>query len=304
MKIETFDLLGYLDFLGIPYWEAGAKNVAQGWVGIQCIYCDDNHNHLGVNLYHKAFHCWKCDSTGSILRLIQDLENVAYRVARDRIDEYQTPFAPEPQEKQRLADKGQDILPTGCGPHFSRAQRLYLRRRRFNPDDLRYVWGVQAGPFAGDWKYRIIIPVVLEGRPMTWIGLDHTGKRSPKYLAADTRECFIPASELVYGADYAGECVVVVEGVTDAWRMGPGAVAMLGMEPTAAKIDQLLTLPSQRYYIMFDGGEAQAARNADAVANHLVFAGRQVEVIDLEDGDPADMTNEQAAELRDELGIQ
>lgn len=304
MNIESFDLRAYLNFLNVPFSEAG-KNVSYGWLGTQCIYCTDNYNHLGIHLILKYFSCWKCKETGSLITLIGDLENVGYSTALHRIDEFQSPIPVEPEEddRERIEDVGQDILPYGCYPgKLTIGQDKYLRSRKFNPETLIKTWGIQAGPNLGPWRYRIIIPVELKKRVVTWIGLDASGHQQIKYKAAAVTESFIPASELLYGMDRVGKNVLVVEGVTDVWRMGSGAVATFGMGVTLDKLEQLLYLGSSKYFIMFDG-EPQALKNAKTMAHHLSNRGKKVEVLSLGQGDPADMSGQEVEDLRMEIGL-
>lgn len=135
---------------------------------------------------------------------------------------------------------------------------------------------------------------------MTWVGLDPTGARDTKYLNATVEESIIPTSQLIYGTDQAGDSAIIVEGVTDAWRLGPGALATLGMGITATKIEALLYLKTKTFYIMFDA-EYAAQKNADILGDALALAGRNVEVIHLANGDPADLTEGAAAIVRGQL---
>ena len=59
MSFEAFDIVAYLDEKGIEYVTEG-KNVSAGWIGLQCPYCSDQSNHLGVCLDGKGFSCFRC----------------------------------------------------------------------------------------------------------------------------------------------------------------------------------------------------------------------------------------------------
>ncbi len=239
MNIDNFDVRGWLYYANTAYWEAG-PNVSNGWIGIQCIYCHDQHNHLGINLDRKNISCWLCGARGDILQLIQDLEGFDFHQASSRIDEFQELYPSGPSDKEHLEDLGkdQDILPEGYSDDLTQGQVEYLRGRRFSPWDLITTWGIKTAPIFGRWAYRIIIPVALGGKPMSFIGLDHTGQQKIKYKAASTEESIRPTSQLLYGWDQIPrgphgiaqpKSVVITEGVTDCWRLGPGTVATLGM---------------------------------------------------------------------------
>ena len=301
LDIAEFDLREYLQFLQVSFSEHGQSgSVSRGWVGIQCIYCDDHGDHMGVNLAQKYFSCWRCQVTGSLLTLIQDIEGINYGAALHRIGDFQT-FVPfEAERSERLRDNGQSILPNHRP--LTQGQIGYLQGRRFDPDRLARDWGLVSGPISGPWRYRIIIPVTLGRRVVTWIGLDTAGVRSAKYKAASVQESFIPTSELLYGADYVGKNVLVVEGAADVWRMGRGAVALLGMGQTVNKLEPLISLEAERYFIMLDG-EPQAIENARRIAHDLSSHSLQVEVLELDSGDPDDLDDFDVQKWREELEL-
>lgn len=299
-----FDIKQYLDWFHVRYWGAGAPNVSPGWLGVQCLYCDDDHNHMGINLARLNFSCWKCKASGSLLMFIQHLEGIDYTKAWQRIREFQNPLVTvEQEERQHLVDRGQSVLPDGCQDTLTNTQRRYLEGRRFDPDALRQDWGLLSAPIMGPWRYRIILPVLFDGKPVTFIGMDPTGQRPPKYKAARVEDSFIPASELVYGTQHVrGGVALIVEGPTDAWRMGKGVVATLGMGVTPEKIQALLALDVQQFFICFDG-EPLAIKNAHALGRSLSTAGRLVEVIELPSGDPCDLSDDDARHLRHQIGL-
>jgi len=42
---------------------------------IQCPFCDDRKQHLGINFKLNAFHCFRCNTSGNIKKLVQFLHN-------------------------------------------------------------------------------------------------------------------------------------------------------------------------------------------------------------------------------------
>ena len=302
MSFAEFDVRAYLQFLNVQFWESGNPNVGHGWIGTRCLYCHDDHNHLGINLTYKNFSCWKCGVTGSLLTLMQDLENVGYGSALSRIDEFQSLVPIEPEARTRKTSPGEDLLPPDCVGKLTGNQNAYLTGRRFDPDALVATWGLLGGPITGPWRYRIIIPVHLRGQVVTWIGLDTSGTQKAKYKAAPVELSYVPVGELVYGSDHVTDVAVVVEGPADVWRMGPGTVAMLGMGVTINKLNPLLFLKAEHYYIMFDA-EPLAQQRAKLLAANLALLGHDAEILELESGDPADLSNQEVISLRHELGL-
>ena len=302
MSFADFDVRAYLQFLGVQFWESGSPNVGHGWIGTKCLYCHDDHNHLGIHLSYKNFSCWKCGATGSLLTLVQDLEDVGYGVALNRIDEFQSLVPIEPEARTRKSSPGPDLLPPDWMEELTGNQRSYLRGRGFNPDALVDTWGLLGGPITGSWRYRIIIPVHLRGQVVTWIGLDTSGTKKAKYKAAPVEQSYVPVGELLYGSDHVEDVVVVMEGPADVWRMGRGAVALLGMGVTVDKVVPLLHLNADYYFVMFDA-EPLAQERAKQLAAGLAHRGCNAEIVKLDSGDPADLSNDEAISIRHELGL-
>lgn len=303
MNIAAFDIRAYLDSMQVSYWEHG-RNVSKGWLGTQCIYCDDSHNHLGIHLYYKNYSCWLCHSTGSLVDLICDLESTTHHAALQRIEEYQSDILQEPDPRNPLQDEGQNILPYGCTNGLTQGQTKWLKQRRYDPETVQEKWGVVAGPLVGPWCHRIMCPVKYGGRTMTWVGIDTTGTNKAKYKAAPVEESFMPIGELPYGIDHVqGDTVLLVEGMLDAWRIGYGAIAMFGMGVNDKKMRALIELPVKTYYIMFDAEEL-ATKNAEDLGKTLRLAtGRDVYILHLGSGDPDNLDDETAKALRHDIGL-
>ncbi len=302
MNIQDFDVRAWLDNIHVPYWEAG-PNVSRGWIGIQCPYCTDHANHGGINLVFKNFSCWLCPIKSSLVDLVCDLEEINYGAALDRVDEFQNFTPEEVAERERLEDVGQSVLPLGCRPLSKTHGDFLARKRKFDPKRLVRDWGLVSAPVVGPWRHRIIIPVVVEDRVMTFVGMDHTGQKEPKYKAASIEESFMPTSEIVYGADYAGRNALLVEGVTDVWRIGKGAVATFGMTPGPKRVRHLLGLHTEQFYVLFDG-EEQATNNAAQLVADLRAGGKQADALAMQRGfDPDMLTAPEVADLRADLKL-
>ncbi len=303
MNIADFDIREYLQAMHVQYWENGV-NVSKGWVGTQCMYCDDHHNHLGIHLYYKNYSCWKCEAKGNLIQFIIDLENISYRTALQRIDEYQSDTPLELQERERLTPTNGNILPYGCTPNLSTRQNKWLQGRRYTPTVIQAKWGIIAGPLTGNWAHRIICPVRSKGKTMSWVGIDTTGTQYAKYKAAPVEKSFLPVSELLYGVDYVQKnAVLIVEGMLDAWRMGLGTVATFGMGVGNWKIHTLAELNTNQYFIMFDSEPLAItkAKELGSVLKHTT--GRHVELLELPQGDPDDLDDQTATDLRKEIGL-
>jgi len=123
--------------------------------------------------------------------------------------------------------------------------QVYLRDRRFDPDELGTDWGVgyavsvPARSRGAMSQGRIIVPVYRDRAMVGWqarfVGdIDWKAAGVPKYLT------YFPKSLTLYGIDEADVAPVVtlVEGVSDVWRVGHGAVSGLGktLSPDQAQL--------------------------------------------------------------------
>jgi hypothetical protein len=221
---------------------------------------------------------------------------------------------PLPEDFRLLAD-----LPRG------HPARLYVNRRGFSPAELSAVWGVGFSSAAYPWDRpgRIVIPLrarladfadpagpAEDGGPWEVVGYQGRFLGEPrgaqaKYLTSRGT----PKSRLLYGLDRVPAegrgPVVVCEGVSDVWRAGPGAVALLGKEASDAQCKLLrAALPGRDVVVLLDPeAAAEAVKAAEKIravlARDLLGAGRpgRVVVARLPDArDPGDCTPEEIAQ--------
>jgi hypothetical protein len=199
---------------------------------------------------------------------------------------------PRETAPERVEAKGTLQLPAGICD-FLPGHKRFLRERGFNPSRIANVWGVRGlGMRAGYKKedghwmnlnWRLFIPIELHQVVSSWT--TRTISKDPnviRYISANKSQERITHKDLLYGEDFAGHTIIIVEGPTDAWRIGPGAVATFGTRPSPAQI-----LRMGRYakrYVLFDHG---AERYAQSLVRELsVFPGETYNVtIDADDPD-------------------
>ena len=122
----------------------------------------------------------------------------------------------------------------------------YLRLCGFDPVELDCVWGVTLAEYAAPRTRgaaavgRIIVPVRRNAITVGWQAryagdIDWQARATPKYLT------YFPKSQALYGIDEAAAAprVVLVEGCTDVWRYGPGAVCGFGKGLSATQVELL-----------------------------------------------------------------
>lgn len=290
---HNFDITSYLNSRGIPYETAG-KNISQGWIGLSCPYCGDVSTHFGINLDTKGFSCWRCGETGSLFTLLSlwepgKVREVLREFGSRDIHDYSS-FDRHPGERT--------ILPEEADKEPMPFHTSYLLSRRYDPTEVTLKYKLLFCPPFGEWKYRIIVPVVMDNRLVSYVGMDPTRQIDPKYKNASIEDSIIPTKKCLYNMPRNRDSVIVVEGILDAWRIGDCAVATLGTKFTIEQVGLLTRY--KNVYVMYD---KEAQKEADALANHLAGVVKRVEVLTLESGDPDDLTDVEARAIRYELNL-
>jgi DNA primase len=115
-------------------------------------------------------------------------------------------------------------------------------------------------------------------------------------LSASPNEESFPHKKVLYGADKAKNTIVVVEGPADAWAIGPGAVAVFGLEVSTVQYREISSYPTR--VICFDN-QPVAARRADKLASRLCKEPGDTYIVRLESGkDPADSDPQELLQIR------
>ena len=277
----------------VPHWTEG-NNVSDGWVNTNCVFCDDPSNHLGFSEETGACACWRCGnhSTSEAIHILTglDWQNI------------QTSYltggaAPYHKNDQSAAPPLFLSLPPGTHA-MNQAHRKYLEDRLFDPDKLEREYDLQGTGMLGPYKFRIIIPIKLNGKLVSYQGRDYTGKAKLRYKTCKAEDEVVCHKHTLYDIDRAGNDIVVVEGVTDVWRLGKGAVATFG---TGFTQEQILKLASfRRVFIMLD---PDAAERADKLAKAVSGLGPDVEVVGI-GCDPGDLPQDEADYLMKDLSLQ
>jgi hypothetical protein len=172
------------------------------------------------------------------------------------------------------------VVPINRLPRRNRAAG-YLAGRGYDLDELAGVWGV--GCYAGArplrLRDRIYIPVVQQGALVGWQGrwpadLDWRAEGIPKYYTMPG----LRKGALLYNGDVARQqpLVVVCEGCSDVWRVGPPGVALLGKSASPEQLRLLVTSWAGRPAVVLL--DADAGTEARALCDRLrpYFGGRLV----------------------------
>lgn len=282
-----------------PCPEKKHKHIRPGWLQIHCPFCPGPRNwHLGFNISRGYTNCWRC-GWHSLANTIHTLLECNWHQTQAIIKQYSTGITTNIPTTEHLPSVSVIKLPSSCGP-LTAVHRKYLKNRHFNPDKLIHDWQLVGTQHVGNYKWRIIAPVYLNSKLVSYQGRDITGKSSLPYMACPTDEEVVHHKHTLYGIDYVvNRKAIIVEGIVDAWRMGRGTVATFG---TGYTREQLLMMVKwlRQAFVLYDA-EPEAQEIAQQLTAELYGLGIQTENICLGKGDPGDLPNETAAQIKREL---
>jgi hypothetical protein len=217
-------LIDLLRERNVPTAPGGHHHVTKGRVQIDCPVCTPGQRRwrLGIAETGRYASCWSCGRL-PVVETLAAATGLPFGVVRERLKLLDT-ITP----KRGPDLRGTLKVPKGVGP-LLRAHRTYLERRRFDPDEVAEVWGVQGLGIAPKLQWRLFIPATLNGETVSWTTRALTDRTSARYISARPEDERLSLKSLLYGGDLTRHAVAVVEGPLDAWRIGPGAVATCGV---------------------------------------------------------------------------
>lgn len=285
------DLRALLTDLGISYKEHGESPlISAGWLGLVCPHCGIGGTKHGFGIHIRTLRtsCWKCSGRGLVAALCE-ITGLAHGDIKRRLGD----LGSTGDDSRVVRPTGRYKEPVGVGPLLP-VHRAYLEKRRFDPDEIAEVWGVRGIGLAPKLQFRLFLPVTVHNKQASWT-TRAVGNVELRYISADPADERVPLKHTLYGQDLARQSVIVVEGPTDAWRIGPGAVATYGLSHTPAQVAAI-----GRYsvrVICFDG-EPTAQRRARKLADDLACVPGETYVVTLSGKDPCDSPAAELAELR------
>jgi hypothetical protein len=292
--VSHFDWVAFCRAHQIKFVTTG-PNVARGDINIRCPMCgDDPSEHMGLSKDPRRpwWSCWRSsehrgrDPVRLIMVLLRCSQETAQATVEagdfSAIDRYEgiagkltagpeigaTRAPPAPAAPLRLPREFKPVVDSGYGSQFYD----YLRQERgfdhvpglVDRYDLRYC-------VSGHFRWRIVIPIYLDGQLVSWTARDITGKSQVRYRtlsddpvkAADQGypPALINLKSTVLNVDFAtgGDFLFVCEGPFDAikldWYAGESgtAVAVFGMpEMQQAATLRRLSLVYRRLLVTLD----------------------------------------------------
>jgi len=292
----------FLQDFNIPYSLTGTKHNRKGWVQIGCPFCASSiGTHLGIKLPGIYATCWRCKGK-TIPSVIQTILSISWPETFALIEQYSFggKIRQVKKQKSKLIKKKVEY-PMGT-TNLTPRHDSYLESRNFDPEYLEKIFDLKGTGPVGEYKHRIIAPIILQDTLVSFQGRDITNRDKLKYKACENVEEAYPHKHTLYGANLAkSERVVIVEGITDVWRLGPGAVGTFGTSYTIAQV-HMIKKNWKQAFILFDP-EPAAHKSAHNLGASLANTGMSVEILYLDNCDPGDMDNDDSISLMKDLRI-
>jgi DNA primase len=307
MPLTFFDAKAYLEDKHI-YVRTSGKNISKGWIGIDCPFCGGLGQHLGIHKMNKVFSCFQCGKTGNMFELIQLFDNCSKKTVFDIIRKY-SDYTGEVEfiERRQSADKS--VFPSQVyWKKITGKACEYLEERNFDPEKIHREYKIGFTRKCAELSFeeqklnfdnRIIIPMFMENKIVSYTARDYFNCRDPKYLNPLVECVEVPTASMVYNLHTVRNGkALIVEGVTDAWRMGRGAISLQGITFSEYQLWVLMKLNLTRTVVLYDQG---AEEKAQKLATRLSLFIPDVSYTILEEDDPASLSDQEAQYLKHEL---
>jgi hypothetical protein len=264
----------------------------RGWLVLTCPKCGKPY--LGWSCSSSLFFCWY-DKGMPLVSTLSKLLHTSETETRAILEEFQSKskkriVAVEDKRTERPATL---VWPAGID-NLSRIHTDYLISRGLDPDEVITQWharGSQGGA-APLYANRIYAPLVYKGEEVSWQGRAVSRQNAVRYVTCPDALEVVPSKSLVYGWDLISSGkALIVEGLFDVWKGGPGCVHTFGVAWTAS---QLRLLSSLRTAVVAYDAEPQAIRAANDLAESLSGLGVKAAVLQLDQKDFGAMPVEEA----------
>ena len=279
----------------------GHHHCRPGWLQLHCPLCGPANWTLGWSKDSGGFSCYRCGRltfwqvVPALLRLSLPQTKQALRPFwSNQPKPPKLPIVPKTRQRESAPP-----CPAGplLDPHLA-----YLSARGFNGPQIASLWGVKGiGHLGGEWAWRLLIPIRNEDyKTVAFTGRAIADVR-PKYLTTPDKDWLEEPTSALYGVEQADEeTVIIVEGPTGVWRLGPGVVATMGIRWHIPQANRLRKW--KRRFILFDP-EPAAQKRARELAEYLALFPGSTEVLSGFDSDPGEFSEGLVKEIRKEVGL-
>lgn len=305
VDFSTFHIINFFDEHGISYRTSG-KNIGAGWIGLEsCPFCTAGGFHFGVHARNKTGSCWICGESCGCLTLVKVLLDCDKREAWSEIKRFNSDDLSWIPDQDYTGDSV--IFPDGMVKGLTKGAWDYLKGRNYPVKELQQQFKLRSTEYGAtlyvddrewDFSNRVIVPVYMNRRLQCYLGRDYTDNHDPKYMNSPVVASITAPHHCIYNYDTLTGKIIILEGVTDVWRMGAKTGAFLGITYTAAQVRLLAQKRVTEANVLFDKG---AEKRAKLLATALTGVIDKVRVAYLDDGDPGELTHDEAMKIKYQL---
>jgi len=271
MKNHRQRIINILKHFEITFWTQG-KNVSIDSINVQCPFCGDHSNHMGIFQDTMIFHCWRCSQKGPFAYLLSELTHFSEDECCRIIEEFDTTFRESTVDqiedifnKENEVRKHVGISKVDLPEYFEKITSdidfplldKYLNRRKISLDTIiEYKCGICR---VGQYMNRMIIPVLLRYEVVAYQAADLTGKAKVKYRTGPPD---VLINDYLYNYDNIklNGRMIITEGILDCWRIGEEAIATFGTHITEKQKQLILDKKLKELIICWDGEVFWSAR--------------------------------------------
>lgn len=221
----------------------------------------DNKKKLWINQDKGTFYCYRCQWSGSFVRLVQKLTNSSFgnaiRILKgtslDPMEHLNLKLIVEKAEVDGVDLELREVeLPYGYEP--IEGPQPYLEKRGIPWQyAARNEWGFSVAGFTKD---RIVVPTFMEGKLVFWQARAtwEEGDREEDEFKKVLNPKGVSARSVLYNYDKAREFkeIIITEGFVDAVKVGPDAVATNGKNIHPQQIEWLLKTEAKSVVLLWD----------------------------------------------------
>jgi hypothetical protein len=287
--------------LNIAHIKAGEHHhCREGWIHVHCPFCANGHGwHLGYSLDHGGMHCWRCGGK-TLFAFLREVINADKRRYAQICAEYSG--GKKIREKAEKAPFSEKVTPPPGLSVLKPVHEKYLASRYLDPDLLKELHHAQGtAQKSGIWNWRVVVPVMdRRNNIVAYTGRAISPDDPLRWRTSSAAEISGNPKALLYGIQHIKDRVLILEGVSDVWRMGFGAVATMGIDWKKEQANILRKIKHR--FILFDP-EPIAQKRADELAHCLSAYPGETEILTGFKTDAGDFAQDDADAIMRELGF-
>jgi DNA primase len=122
-----------------------------------------------------------------------------------------------------------------------------------------------------------------------------TNKNIIPYKHAERSKSIIEVKHMLYNIDSCKDSCIIVEGVFDVWRIGNGAIGLMGTQFTLEQLELLINYRFKKVIVAFDEGAETAGYKLARQLSGIVPSVIHIEILR---GDPDTLPEEEINYIR------